>query len=104
VKHLRRVLISKFDVNISNSDAKNFNIINAYMNKSKLINIQDYEDPYSQFNVDDKFKVFEYLYVSRMQTFFIMELINFSILIQGQLTKSMIQLSPETLLKVPNFF
>jgi len=104
MKDLRRVLISKFDEDITNSDANNFNIINNYMYKNRIINIQDYNDPYFQFIVDGKFKVFEYLYVSRMKTSSIMELINFSILVQGQLTKSMIQLSPETLLKVLNFF
>jgi len=104
MKNLRKVLISKFDEKITDSDANNFNIINNYLYKNRITSLQEYNEPYFQFIVTDKLKVFEYLFVYRMKTSSIMDVINFSILIQGQLSKNMLQLSPETLLKVLSFF
>lgn len=103
MKGLKKVLLSKFDKKIGYRDASNFNIINNYLYKNGIISLQEYNDPYFQFILDDKFEVFEHLYVARMKSSSMVDIMNFSLLVQGQLSKYMLQLNPETLSKVLSF-
>jgi len=103
IKGLKKVLLSKFDKKIGYRDALNFNVINNYLYKNGIISLQEFNDPYFQFILDDKFEVFEHLYVARMKTSSIVDVMNFSLLVQGQLSKHMLQLNPETLVKVLGF-
>ena len=104
LKVLRRTLVTKFDKNVDEKDAQNFNSINTYLFKNGIISSQEYNDPYSQLILDDKLQAFELLFVSRMKSSSVVDIMNLSVSIQGQLSKSILQLNPETLIRVFSFF
>lgn len=104
LKELRKTFLTKFDKSITFKDAFNFHLINNHLHNTGIISTQDYNEPYYHFILDGKFEVFEHLYVARMNTSSIVEVLNFSLLVQGQLSKYVLHIPPEILLKVFLFF
>ena len=103
LKVLRKTLISKFDKNVDERDAQNFNSINNYLFKNTIISSQEYNDLYSQLILDEKIEAFELLFVLRMKTSSVVDIMNLAVSIQGQLSKSILQVNPETLIQVLTF-
>lgn len=103
LKNLRMNYLSKLDRKITLEEADHFNTMNNYMMKNGIIGSIEYNEPYQEFIVSGQYSIFEYLYLAKMKNMSFNEVMSFSFLIQGQLSKQIFKLSPETLYRTLSF-